>query len=544
LTVTRSASNGTTLTYTYDADNRVLSLEHSNALGRVAGFGYAYDNEGNKLDEQRRDAPTNSQAYLYDADDRLTNFSAGTLSGTTISSPSVLELWTLDPLGNWNSVVSNSVPQSRAFDAANELTSINATNHLSYDLVGNLVQDALYRYSYDEENRLIGVVRQADSAAVGQYLYDALGRRVIKVADPAGVANTNLYFYGNARIIEEQDSAGTTLATYTYGNYVDEVLTMNRGGQSHYYHQNALWSPCAMTDFGGNVVERYAYDAYGLVSVLDAGYHALPANPWGAPHSAVTNEWLFTGRQLDEEDGTYFYRARYYDPLKGRYLQRDAPGHTDDLNLYEYADSRPTRELDPSGREAIEVENPDGKGSCQYEQSLVSRKDGSLKFTWTGKGYDCCSTTLEDVKWRGKIKIWYDGDDLKGEPKCVRASGNKSPPNCGEIHYAQEKGREGEMEFMPRKGKKIVRLEAQMDLDVRCHCHDRKGAPWGYSFDWKSLNFAYDGNRTSATSSAEAKLTSSSLEKPDPDLAQAPESGPELGGGGVALHSENVMSKP
>ena len=56
-----------------------------------------------------------------------------------------------------------------------------------------------------------------------------------------------------------------TQATYVYGNYIDEILTMNRGGSDYYYHQNALWSVEAVTNSGGVPVERYRYDAYGVV---------------------------------------------------------------------------------------------------------------------------------------------------------------------------------------------------------------------------------------------------------------------------------------
>jgi RHS repeat-associated protein len=58
---------------------------------------------------------------------------------------------------------------------------------------------------------------------------------------------------------------------------------------------------------------------------------------------------MFTGRQLDEETGLYFYRARYYDPVKGRFLQRDPLGYVDGMNLYEYARSNPVRWTDPLG---------------------------------------------------------------------------------------------------------------------------------------------------------------------------------------------------
>jgi RHS repeat-associated protein len=230
----------------------------------------------------------------------------------------------------------------------NELIKIDA-QPLVYDENGNLIDDGTYTYAYDEENRLIRVIRIVDSQVVGQYQYDALSRRVVKVANPTGVAIETRYFYDDARIIEAQNPAMVTQATYIYGNYIDEVLTMDRGGQSYYYHQNTQWSVTVVTDSVANVVERYAYDAYGCVTITDGAGGPVPPNPWGTPHSAIANPYIFTGRQLDEETGLYYYRARYYDCVKGRFLQRDPLGYVDGMNLYEYVKGNPINGLDPDG---------------------------------------------------------------------------------------------------------------------------------------------------------------------------------------------------
>src|SRR5438132_931429 len=79
---------------------------------------------------------------------------------------------------------------------------------LSYDDNGNLTSDCTYHYRYDEENRLMTVIRISDSVMVGEYQYDALSRRVQKIANPSGTPTTTRYFYDVARIIEEQDPSG------------------------------------------------------------------------------------------------------------------------------------------------------------------------------------------------------------------------------------------------------------------------------------------------------------------------------------------------
>ena len=346
--ITRTNGNNVVTTYTYDADNRISSLETSNSTGRVVGFGYAYDYDGNQVYEEKRHMPLDSEAYGYDAMNRLTDYRVGTLSGGTVPSPALEKSYTLDPLENWSSVVSNSVTENRTHGPANELLTIDSQS-FSYDTSGNLIQDTLYVYSYDEENRLTQIQRIADAAIVGRYFYDALGRRVIAMVNPAGSAVTNVYFYDHAWLVEEQDANGTPRATYVYGRYTDELVTVDRAGQRYYYHQNSRWSTHALTDASGNVVERYTYDAYGEPIVLDPGYSARPLNAWGTPHSLYTNYWLFTGRQLDEEAGLFYYRARHYDTVKGRFLQRDPLGYVEGINLYEYVQDNPVNLLDPFG---------------------------------------------------------------------------------------------------------------------------------------------------------------------------------------------------
>ena len=345
---TRTYRNGSVATFAYNANDWVTNLVHTAGTDLIAGFDYAYDNEGNKKFELKRHLPADSEAYAYDADYRLTNWLTGQLVNGTVPTPAKSEQWQLDRLGNWRAWITNSVTQIRVHNAANELTMIGGSA-LSYDANGNLRADEYLNFSYDQENRLIQVVRNSDDTIVGQYSYDALGRRVQKIANPAGVPSTILNFYDEARIIEEQNAFGVIQATYIYGNYVDEVLTMNRAGQTYYYHPNALFSVEALTDSTGTPVERYAYDAYGLVTVTDGLGNPVPPNAWGTPHSAFANPYVFTGRQLDEETGLLFYRVRYNDSGKGRFLQRDPLQYAGGMNLYEYVMDNPVESVDPSG---------------------------------------------------------------------------------------------------------------------------------------------------------------------------------------------------
>jgi RHS repeat-associated protein len=57
---------------------------------------------------------------------------------------------------------------------------------------------------------------------------------------------------------------------------------------------------------------------------------------------------LYTGREFDGETGQYNYRARYYDPQAGRFLNTD-PAEDDADNLYRYVGNNAPNLTDPSG---------------------------------------------------------------------------------------------------------------------------------------------------------------------------------------------------
>jgi RHS repeat-associated protein len=103
------------------------------------------------------------------------------------------------------------------------------------------------------------------------------------------------------------------------------------------------YSITALTDSGGTIKERYAYSAYGVVTITDGSGTARTSTAEG-------NRYTYTGREWDDVAELYHYRARVYEPLTGRFGSRDPIGFEGSRwNLYAYVGGRPVYTGDPSG---------------------------------------------------------------------------------------------------------------------------------------------------------------------------------------------------
>jgi RHS repeat-associated protein len=165
------------------------------------------------------------------------------------------------------------------------------------------------------------------------YTYDAAGRRVQKAVDGQ---TTTKYVYDGDHCIAEYDGSGSLLRKYIYGPRVDEPICMieTAGSATYYYHFDGLGSVVALTNSSGSAVQLYEYSVYGQVAASD------PNHP---------NRFLFTGREFDKDTGLYYYRARYYNPEIGRFLQTDPIGCAAGINWYAHCGNNPLMFIDPFG---------------------------------------------------------------------------------------------------------------------------------------------------------------------------------------------------
>ena len=191
---------------------------------------------------------------------------------------------------------------------------------------------------------------------------------------------TTKYCYDGAQVIAEYEG-GTLVRKFVYGPGIDEPIAMIAvDGETetwYYYHFDGLGSVAALSDEDGDVVESYSYDVFGEPSAS----------------SSIGNPYMFTGRRWDEETGLYYYRARMYSAVLGRFLQPDPIGYAGGLNLHAYCGNNPVNWIDPWGLDVwiakhgfggwhgnINVGQPDGDYvSYSYAQAEYFRSASFMK---------------------------------------------------------------------------------------------------------------------------------------------------------------------
>jgi RHS repeat-associated protein len=327
---------GTTVTYTFDALNRMDTVTY----GALQLANYDWDTLSRR-DMVQLNAGTLSMDLEYEDDDDLESLAHTgprplTFDFERNDSGQILNLIASD--GTFLSRPVSTVGVGYVPDRLNRYTSVGGTA-FTWDTNGNLTGDGTYTYEYDEENRLRTAVGGGVSSS---YEYDPLGRRRAKA-----VNGTLIRFVSdNAEEIEERDASQAVLRRYMYGSGIDERIAMIEvatptncpgGGGRCYYLTNWQGSTTTLVNQDGSLNATYHYGPYG------------EQTNWNPADAATGNPFRYTGRRFDPETGLYYYRARYYSPKLGRFLQTDPVGNDDDINLYLYSGNDPTNFVDHTG---------------------------------------------------------------------------------------------------------------------------------------------------------------------------------------------------
>lgn len=335
-------ANGVIETRSYDALNRVLTLESSFNSTLFDRYTYTYDAKGNR--DSVVDVDGRRLAYTYDSLDRLLSESVF-LSGDAIVDN--LTTFTFDAVGNRLTKTDTADGLTTStYDADDRLiTEVNGgvTTTFAYDANGNRISRSdgttTTLYEYSGENRLLGVDTDGNGSADVTYEYDAPGNRVSRTE-----SGTTVFYQVDSNqtlpeALVEYSTGGSVITSYTNGS---GLISQTRGSATAYYHADAIGTTSKLTDASGVVLNTYIYDAFGGL-VAQTG--------------TFENEFLFDGQRRDSTTGLDYLRARNYDASNGRFTSVDPfDGSLNapiTMNNYVYANANPTTFVDPSGNFSV-----------------------------------------------------------------------------------------------------------------------------------------------------------------------------------------------
>ena len=311
-------SNGTTLSYGYDAEERITSVVET----------YTVD-----------DTPvTNTTLYTYDA---LGQLLTETVNGNVVNSMEY---------DNYGNIVEKN---GKAYTYGNAtwkdlLTGFDGKT-IEYDAQGNPVKYLGHTLTWKKG-------RQLKSFDGNTYIYNANGIRTSKTIGEV----KHTYTLDGTKILRETWAGNTLIPLYDNEDNVCGILYNN---VPYYFVKNQQGDVIAIVDKDAQTVARYSYDAWGVPTVtLDTSDCQI----------ADINPFRYRGYYYDKEIGLYYLQSRYFNPSISRFLIADEQIGFDllNLNLFTYCKNDTIDSIDIYGYSRIMIDaghgGKDDKGAMGY----------------------------------------------------------------------------------------------------------------------------------------------------------------------------------
>ena len=313
--------------------NSVVTNGVTNVVSR---FDYAYDGAGRRT--RRVDVASGivTNSFGYDTRSQLVSARFG----------AVQYGYNLTPYGNrtrsWGQALVNYTP-----DILNQYDAVNGTAPV-YDLDGNLLRiPGRMAMAYDAKNQLVYV---SNATWRVWNTYDHLGRRIGKTVSGEASYDSR-YLYDGWNLIAESihHSSFTNHNFYVWGLDLSgaEQGAGGVGGLLGVYRNGSWYIPLSdananITEYvsSGTPVAHYEYDAFGN-TIAQSGT------------MSAEFKFRFSTKYYDAETSLYYYGRRFYDPIWGRWINRDPIEEDGGLNLYGFVDNDPVNRIDFLGEKRV-----------------------------------------------------------------------------------------------------------------------------------------------------------------------------------------------
>jgi len=282
------------------------------ANGNTATYGYSLNNDLTSLQLSFNESEVTFN-YFYNNVHQIVGLNADDSSF----------LW--EPSSS--STVDYVITSGSANKDLNQYSSVGGTDY-SYDGNGCLTggpQSA----TFDTLSRITQIV---SGSTTNNYWVDPLNRQARKSVNGTDTD----YLYNGQQLIATYDDSGDLLQRFIPGDALDEYFLYIAGSTSTFLNCDRQGSIIAETNASGTILNKFVYSPFGETSSISA------------------SNFGYTGQRYDSEIGLYNYKARYYSPSIGRFLQPDPIGYGGgDLNLYSYVGNDGGNLTDPMGLQAV-----------------------------------------------------------------------------------------------------------------------------------------------------------------------------------------------
>lgn len=341
-------ADGGSIKYAYNKLGLVTKINNLNSAGSVLStYGYSYDKKGNPTSIIYNNRTSTS--YKYDNRSQL------------VADDSAQ--YTYDLAGNRLSKVDSSGSTTYEYKASgdkNRLQKVSEPQGMEtvyeYDGTGNITkkidaQKGTTTYIYNNENKFSKALLP-DGKTV-EYQYDpTLGLLTCRTEISSdGAKKVTNFSYDGYRLLSESDENGAITIQYIWDekeNLISFAIPNSSGVYETFsYLKNAKNDITGIANAQGQVVARYAYDAWGKVTTARTESVSSVAN------IHKLNPRLYSGYWYDSSLNMYFLKTRLYDPSLGRYISKDeilASSLPSDQNPYIYCRNNPLKFTDPSGK--------------------------------------------------------------------------------------------------------------------------------------------------------------------------------------------------
>jgi RHS repeat-associated protein len=322
----------------YNVAGELTAIRENGAtsnLGILASF--TYDDLGRRATLTRGNGTVTT--YGYDAVSRLDELDdslAGTTYDQSVDFSHNPASQIVGRTGSNNFYAYTGYANINRTDTHNGLNQISASDGTSftYDAKGNLTTDGTQTFTYSSENLLL--TRSPSSGGTYIAKYDPL----MRLHEVQGNTGPKFGYDGLNLILEVHPTSGSVLRRYVHGPGVDEPLVWYEGSGTttrRWQHADERGSIVAISSDTGAAWNINRYDEFGN-------------------NNGLTYRFQYTGQAWSQELKLLYYKARFYSPDRGRFLQTDPIGYAAGMNRYSYP-SDPVNFRDPLGMD-------DCGGSC------------------------------------------------------------------------------------------------------------------------------------------------------------------------------------